>query len=764
MQKIRFKIIPLTLTLVFATIVSSMAQRDIEPTLLFSDSVNYHFSGEWQYLSTDIYLLNAEKFTTLINELDFVRTQNDRSGWFAKRSKLSEEYLEYLFITAKLKNVRFFGDNDITYPLYNFQISKDEEEKYRTFVSDNIESIRIIDNLPLYSASDFIDAEINVRAITNNDRDQILGLVASQLQNLSKMQTPTSAMLGIIGEFGNFIESNTKKKEYRFSSTIRLFEQKNFDTRLHSIRVYGLLTANSQPIELNTEPISALLNNNDNTKLTKPYLSELIGFTGYPLIVVANYKSLYRMEQVTGDEINFASIEQRKLKIENDYKAGLINTETYRQEKDFIGFITIFANLKNHLEVYSLNYKTGNTDAISGSLFKLAQYYRQLIKAHDEIRFKYKNNSTYQNVFRSEYESILGYASLYLNDDHNLKRLQKLVSTLITLDQKAVIEKPNELEQHIEALRFADVFKPIHTDQTLLGQLIKMHTQNLEQQLFSTIFEEEIEKLNCTEATELTKLAPEPLREMVRNTSCGLCRAKALDAINSFGDRLANTRQRVALAKRDSISKLLQPWMFEQIEKVELIRNNLDSLYPSEQNNETRSYLTTKLSEAERDIKNLQDFTKIDVSDKDYALVENLNQKLVSTKQNADNALDLLCNLKPQLCTKYTSIAIDNKPKRPKVSPHSFAEQDSVVRQANVFIAIFEFQIGVIASKGIAENGMTAKIEQSKNMLESLKVTVDIYAESLDEPERTKRVEQEIRESIRQISELLSELEYLIVE
>jgi hypothetical protein len=87
-----------------------------------------------------------------------------------------------------------------------------------------------------------------------------------------------------------------------------------------------------------------------------------------------------------------------------------------------------------------------------------------------------------------------------------------------------------------------------------------------------------------------------------------------------------------------------------------------------------------------------------------------------------------------------------------------------VVRQANVFIAIFEFQIGVIASKGIAENGMTAKIEQSKNMLESLKVTVDIYAESLDEPERTKRVEQEIRESIRQISELLSELEYLIVE
>ena len=106
------------------------------------------------------------------------------------------------------------------------------------------------------------------------------------------------------------------------------------------------------------------------------------------------------MEQVTGDEVNFANIEKRKLKIENDYRAGLINAETYRQERDFINFITIFANLKNHLEVYSLNYRTGNTDAISGSLFKLLQYYRQLLKAHEEIVFKYRGNSTFNNVFR----------------------------------------------------------------------------------------------------------------------------------------------------------------------------------------------------------------------------------------------------------------------------------------------------------------------------------------------------------------------------
>jgi hypothetical protein len=55
-----------------------------------------------------------------------------------------------MFITARLKNVKFFGENDITYPLYNFQISKDKDNRYQTMVSDNIDHVRIVDN-SLYS-------------------------------------------------------------------------------------------------------------------------------------------------------------------------------------------------------------------------------------------------------------------------------------------------------------------------------------------------------------------------------------------------------------------------------------------------------------------------------------------------------------------------------------------------------------------------------------------------------------------------------------
>jgi hypothetical protein len=759
-MRIRIKFTIVLFAILLSGYIRAIAQRDIEPTLIFSDTVNYKFSGEWQYLSTDIYLLNGERFSTLINELDFVRAEREKTKKRPRRTGLSEEYLEYLFITARLKNVRFFGANDVTYPLYNFQISRGEkDDKYQTFVSDNIESIRIIDNLPLYSASDFIDADISVRAITNNDRDQILGLVASQLQNLSKLQTPTGALMGIIGEFGNFIEANTKKKEYRFSSTIRLFEQKNFDTRLHSIRVYALLTGNSDPVLINTVPIKNLLDSADNPKVNRQKLADLISHKQYPLIVVANYKSLYRMEQVTGDEINFANIDKRKLKIENDFRAGLINAETYRQERDFINFITIFANLKNHLEVYSLNYKTGNTDAISGSLFRLLQYYRQLIKASDEIQFKYRGNSTYENVFKSEYKSILGYASLYLNEDHNLKRLQDLAITLVGLESNPNITSVQELEMSITALRFADIFKPIHTMQSVEGQLVKLHLEKLEQQLLIKVFEKEIDKLNRTEANRQNRLAPESLRVMIRNSNCGLCRAKGFDAIDHFNSRLALFNLQMAHSKRDSIVKDLQPWFYRQLQKIQLAKENINIFYADNSTADTRGYLSTKIAEAERDVRNLQDFTRIDLAGKEILMVETLNGRLLSTKRQVEETLELVCNLKPELCRLAEPAAIAQPRKRPTSNVDAFSSNDPVIRQSNVFIAIFEFQLAKVSQRRDLSTIIKHKILQTEESLNSLKVAVDIYADQLAQPEKLIGLEADINNLVKAVSDTLSEIE-----
>ncbi len=655
----------LLVTFIFLTIAKfTTAQHDIEPKLIFSDTANFSFTGEWQYLSTEIYLFNGEKFSNLINELNFNTITPKRKTF--RRKGLSEEYLEYLFITASLKNVRFFSDKDLTYPLYNFQISRDKDNRYCTFVSDNIDHIRIIDNLPLYSAHDFIDAEIQVKAITNNTKDQLLNLVSTQLINISKITNPTAALFSIIGEFGNFIDANTRKKEYHFSSTIRLFEQKNFDTRVHSIKVYALTTANSKAVDMITKPLSDLLDSTNLTSVNKPFLKKYITYNEYPLIVVVNYKSLYNMEEVTGDEVNFASIEKRKLKIENDYTASLINAETYRQEKDYINFLTVFANLKNHLEVYGLNYKTGNNDAIGGSLFRILQYYRQLLKTYDEVKYKYRGNSTYQNVFSKEYESILGYASLYLDDDHNLQQLKLLVKTLLSLEVSPNIATNQLLESTISALRFSDIIKGDLMNQSIEGQQISSNIKCLEEQLYQSEYEVEVKKLSEVQPNNKTKDASANLKQLIRNTSCGLCRSKGLDAIHDFDFRMEEYNRQQALIQHDSLIRTLQPLIFIQFERLQLIRTNFNSLYPSENQTENSNYLLGKINEADRDLNNLKDFIKIDLSAKDISLIQNMDLKLTKLKQNVTESLTFVCNLKPELCsakptTKETIIKQEGK-------------------------------------------------------------------------------------------------------
>lgn len=708
------------------------AQRNIEPRLIFSDTAAFNFTGEWQYLSTDIFLFNGNKFSTLINELDF---GNHKRGLFRrKRSAFEKEQLEYLFITASLKNVKFFGDNDITYPLYNFQISRDKENKYQTFVSDNIDHVRIIDNLPLYNARDYIDAEIRVRAITRNDRDQVLSLVASQLKNIAKIATPTDAIMSIIGEFGNFIEANTKRKEYRFSSTIRLFEQKNFDTRIHSIKLYALTTANSDTIGIDLKPIKAFLDTVSTGKVSRNTLSSLIGYKTYPLIAVVNYQSLYRMEPVSGDEVTFANIEKRKLKVENDFRQGLINAETYRQEKDFIGFLTVFANLKNHLDVYSLNYRTGNTDAIASSLFRVMQYYRQLLKSFEEIRYKYSGNTTFSTIFEEEYESILGFASIYLDNDHNLKSTKALVNTLIALEKQKHIA-PTELEAYIETLRFADIFKPELTQKTAEGALINEQVTRLEEQLYRSKFAPAIEQLDTCRAIPANRKLAEQLLKSAQNSACVLCKDNALAAIADFGKRLDRYYRKQELNRYDSLVYALQPWIFRTIDKIRIQKNYFDIMYADKTGEESIAFIIEKLNEAERDLNNIRDFIKISISGKDISTIRNLNEKLLRYKTDVEKALKLIEEVHPRKAGR-------------KLTRKEQIRVDSTIRSNNIFIAIFEYELTTTKPNG-----------PLRTKLDRLKRGVELLSKGSPRSEEIGIIEQKINRLVREIGRALAKSE-----
>jgi len=651
--------------------INSFSQNDIETILRYSDTTSFHFSGEWQYLSTDIYLFNPEKFTDLINELPMNAPK--KKGLFRKK-KIQEEYLEYLFITAKLKNVKFFGNQDITYPLYNFQINQETDNQYRTYVSDNIDHVRILDNLPLYAASDYIDAEVNVKAITNSDSDMILGMIARQLQNLSSITTPTDALMSLIGEFGKFMETNTKKKEYRFSSTIRLYEQNNFDTRLHSIKIYEIVSPNSISELNNFQSVSEFLDTTYNSSLSRSLLSDIVNYQKYPYLVVANYKSLYKMEEVTGDEVTFANIEKRKLKIENDYRASLINTETYRQEKDFIQFITIFANLKTNLEMYKLNYKTANSDAISGGLFRIIQYYRQLLKAFKEIEYKYQRNSTYNSVFKKEYQSILGYAALYLDEDHNLKLSKSLVNTILELEDPKITGLDSvQTEAYLSRLHFADQFKTEILKQSAEGQTILSQIKKMEKKQYENFYKDKVSYIYTLDANNKNLKFYSSFKDKIRSSNCKTCRDSSGIALKDFKTRYTRHLKTIELAKTDSLIENIEEQLFELLETDEFLGQNFKLYYTTDSLPANMKLLYKKYQQSNRDLGDLQDLMTRNVNSRNYEIIKEYNTKLVSLVNSAAYAQGYVRKRKPELCEKPIPVIV------PDPKPVIELKQDSVL-------------------------------------------------------------------------------------
>lgn len=605
------------------------AQLSIETRLCYADTTRFQFTGEWQYLSTDIYLFNGNKFSRVINELG-------EKGSPRKRKKgLAEERLEYLYITAQLINVKFFGDANVVYPLYNFRINKDKNEKYETLVSDNIENIRIIDNLPLYSASDKIDAKINVNAITQNDRDNIMGVIGAQLRNLANLMRPSNAVLALIGEMGSFIESNSKKKEYKFSSTIRLFEQKNFDTRLHSIRIYAITSANSYPVRINDEKLKKYFDTCKMPDLSRGLLEKLIGYNTYPLIVVANYKSLYRMESISGDEVTFAGIDRRKVNIENNYRNKLISEETYKQERDFIDFLTVFANFKSQLELYTLNARMGNADAAMNALGTTTQQYCMLLDAFERINYKYRNNKTFTSVFKSEYASILDFATFYLENDHNLRAAKTMVATMGDLNSKGLPKLPTELEMALRNLRFIDNMNAEFKVKAKEGQSIAMWIDTLEKELLNRVFSADIAVVKLMPSVNERKDILQRLKERMGTTHCLSCREQATNAIKDYNVRVEALQRAEALESLDSLVQTTKLLRNTYSSKVSTMVATLGGIKLTDNSNALHKLqyqqINTMLLETSRDIENLNQYLAADVKDKSIDIIKSLGEKIQQT-------------------------------------------------------------------------------------------------------------------------------------
>ena len=639
----RFKMKKLFLTLLSIVLIVNMSsgQSAIETRLIYADTTGFRFSGEWQYLSTDVFLFNGHQFNKVINDI-YLPT-----GKKGKKRGLANEELEYLYITAQLMNVKYFGDNDVVYPLYNFQISNEKDDKYKTLVSENIEGVRIIDNLPLYSAGNNIDAKIDVKALTSSDKDNILGFFGKQLQNLATSGGIGRPILSLIGEMGNFIESSTKKKEYRFSSTIRLFEQNNFDTRLHSIRVYAMVTPNTPTLKLNTTNIRNFMDTCSVSELHRSDIEKLLQYRNYPLIVVANYKSLYQLDGISGDEVNFANIDKRKVNIENNFRDKLISDDTYRQEKTFTEFLTIFANFKSQLELYTLNARTGNIDAANNALGNVVQSYVSLLNEYDLINYKYKDNSIFKKSFRSEYASIVDFAAYYLENDPTLRGIKTMCTTMVNLNKNGIPLKPADQENALRSLRQVDNLNKDFRTKTKDGQNIVSLANQIENSLFAQEFNHYIAKLNSTpvkdgEKNELVN----QLNEKMSSTSCQICRERTQDAIKHYYNRVEDVQKKNRQAEYLSLSRNTESTLLGYSRNLILLKKNITK-YP-ENSIEFGTY-NRRVMEIERDVENLRNLINTNMNDKSSQVIESTNNKINNTVDNINGNLEFIQQNSPDL-------------------------------------------------------------------------------------------------------------------
>jgi hypothetical protein len=620
--------------------VSSIAQA-IETRLCFVDTTAFPFSGEWQYLSTDVFLFNGHQFNKVINDIYMPQTKKN------KKKTLTNERLEYLYITAQLMNVKYFGDNDVVYPLYNFQITNESDSKYQTFVSENIEAIRIIDNLPLYTAGNNIDAKIDVKALTSGDKDNIMGFFGKQLQNLAQTGGIGKPILALIGEMGNFIESNAKKKEYRFSSTIRLFEQKSFDTRLHSIRIYAMVTPKTPALHMNTASIHKFMDTCTLTELTRGDLEKLLTYRTYPLIVVANYKSLYRLDGISGDEVNYANIDKRKVNVENNYRDKLISDDTYKQEKTFTDFLTIFANFKSQIELYTLNARTGNIEAANNALGSIVQSYVGLINEYNLINFKYKDNNIFIKSFKSEYASIIDFASYYLENDPVLRGIKIMCTTLVDLNKSGIPLKPAEQESVLRNLRNRDNLNADFNTKTKEGQNITTLINQIENSLFVQEFNPLIARLNSTPVNEDVKDENfVQLSEKMVSTSCQICRDRTQDAIKHYHGRLEELQKANKLKKYTELSRDTEISLIGYEKTLILLKNNINKY--SQGSVEFNAY-SRRISEIERDVNNLKEIIAVNMSDKNSQTIESANAKILNYVESVNANISFIGQNSPAL-------------------------------------------------------------------------------------------------------------------
>lgn len=623
---------------------SISAQLGIQATPVLKQRTSFKFSDEWQYLSSDIYLLNSDKFNVLINELAYELNKNKSRR--ARRN--NSEYIEYLLVTAKVKDLKFFG-GDLVYPIYNFRFKTGDGENYQSNISSSMEVIRIIDNLPLIGNKDYVEAEIIGEAITNVKNERLNKIISESLKSISKLANPSQAVMSLIGEYGKVMESKIQKTQYKFSSTIRLYEEQDFDNQLHSVNVYIFELSNTKRNKLKTDDLAEYISENKNPVISKDILKEKLDFNKYPFMVVANYKSKYISDPVIGDEIDAESIEIRIQKTKNAFETGLINKETYTQEMELVEFLKAFVELKMSINNYKLNYKNEVTKDFSKSFFIILQNFRNLKNILQNRDKKYTNNPMFKNEFRKYYEGILTNAELYLDENNYLKNIKELVNTLFKYENRTKEPTIAEKEQYLRSLYLVEL--PEDEQSSIEIKTINNMARKLESDIYYKEYRPLIQNFRNSKADSLGLKTIEILKTKINSSYCKYCKEEVNKAITEFDVRYQKILVKKASGQTDELIKQAKNLVFKLLIKEECIDNNLEKKYP--EGTEKPAYVTLfeeELAKLKQEREQMFELTNQKHEFENMQTLNKFNLKLQVQIRELDEKYQSLCNKLETIC------------------------------------------------------------------------------------------------------------------
>ena len=617
--------------------VFGFAQDIVEVNQEYKRNADFKFNSEWHYLSTDLYLFNGLKFQDLLGQIY-------PPG--SKKKKNPANELQSILITAKIDGTAL---GNLTYPIYNFKVDNSSSE-IKTYTADSYEAVRIIDNLPLSGISGKkVDASVNVDIITAEKTNKVFDFVAEQLGQISSYSTPLSATKTLVGELGNLIKAKTSSQEYKFSSTIRLYEEQDFNKQICSIAIYSFIPSHVHSADIDTTEIGKFMMQ-PTQELSRKLLSELVKCRDYPFMVAVNYRSKYVSEPVTGDETTHETVEARFQKVKKSYESGLLSQEIYRQETKFVDFLRQFVALKNSIGNYQLNYRNKTTEDFSGFFYAILRDYISLHDIYSERQKEFSKDPVFLNEFKSLYESILLNGDVYLDADNNLKNIKNIANEMEKASQPSYANQKFDAQANektlatLHSIEFSNK-KPLPQHILELNNLISK-IENLQ---YKNVFSQKVNKLNTMQPSEESAAFCEKLKAEINATYCRECREKSSLAVSEYTKREEEANRKKLLKKAEETKKVADELIFNLLEKEQKIKENFSTNYPDGLTPQAE-YIKEQFFVLQKKRENLQSMIKKDLSVQKNSQIVAFTEDVDYERMEIEKLLSSICEKLPEIC------------------------------------------------------------------------------------------------------------------